>query len=80
MNMRKKYISTCIAILAVLSGFTSWAQDSTGNNTASMTDTLRSNGKIYVVIAVLVTILFGLLLYIVQLDRKITNLEKNIKK
>ena len=43
----------------------------------SMADTLRSNGKIYVVIAVILTILLGLILYIVRLDRKISKLEKN---
>jgi len=42
-----------------------------------MADTMRSNGKIYVVIAVILTILLGLILYIVRLDRKISKLEKN---
>jgi len=43
----------------------------------NMADTMRSNGKIYVVIAVILTILLGLILYIVRLDRKISKLEKN---
>ena len=38
---------------------------------------LYSNGKLYVVVAVLVTILAGLILYLVNLDRKISRLEKN---
>jgi hypothetical protein len=37
---------------------------------------LRADGKIYVVVAVLVTILCGLFLYLIRLDRKITKLEK----
>lgn len=37
---------------------------------------LRADGKIYVVIAVCVTILLGLFLYVIRLDRKITKLEK----
>lgn len=37
---------------------------------------MRSEGKIYVVMAVTITILAGLLLYIIRLDRKITRLEK----
>ncbi len=37
---------------------------------------MRSDGKIYVVVAVVVTILLGLLLYLVRLDRKITKLEQ----
>jgi hypothetical protein len=38
---------------------------------------LRADNKIYVVIAVLVTILAGLFIYIIRLDRKITKLEQN---
>ncbi|HEY6505196.1 MAG TPA: hypothetical protein VIZ28_14565, partial [Chitinophagaceae bacterium] len=39
-------------------------------------ETMRSNGRIYVVVAVMVTILLGLILYLVRLDRKIGKLEK----
>lgn len=41
-----------------------------------MADTMRSNGRIYVVIAVVLTILIGLILYVFRLDRKISKLEK----
>ena len=37
---------------------------------------MRSNGKIYVVVGVVLIILVGLLLYVARLDRKITRLEK----
>jgi len=39
-------------------------------------DFMRSNGKIYVVVAVVLVVLFGLLLYVFALDRKITRIEK----
>lgn len=52
-----------------------FAQDKTD---VSMADEMRRNGKIYVVVAVLLLILLGLILYLVRLDRKITKLEKNI--
>ena len=42
-----------------------------------MADVMKSNGKIYVVIAVMLTILAGLVLYLFRLDRKISKLEKN---
>ena len=42
-----------------------------------MADAMKANGKIYVVIAVMLTILAGLILYLVRLDRKISKLEKN---
>lgn len=43
----------------------------------TMADAMKENGKIYVVIAVMLTILAGLILYLVRLDRKISKLEKN---
>ena len=45
-----------------------------------MADTMRSEGKIYVVIAVVLIILFGLLFYLSRLDKKIRQLEKELKK
>lgn len=36
----------------------------------------RSNGKIYVVVAVLLIIFAGIIIYLIQLDRKISKLEK----
>jgi len=41
-----------------------------------MADTMRSSGRIYVVIAVMLTILVGLILYLWRIDRKIGKLEK----
>ncbi|MFZ9263153.1 MAG: CcmD family protein [Chitinophagaceae bacterium] len=42
----------------------------------TMANTMRTNGKIYVVVAVLTTILLGLLAYVIRLDKKISKLEK----
>ena len=42
-----------------------------------MADTMRNNGRIYVVVAVVLTILIGLILYVVRLDKKISRLEKD---
>jgi len=41
-----------------------------------MADAMRSNGKIYVVVAVILTLFAGLLIYLVNLDKKISRLEK----
>lgn len=43
-----------------------------------MADKLRQDGKIYVVVAVLVVILVGLLAYLVSIDRKVSRLEKEV--
>ncbi len=44
-----------------------------------MADIMRSNGKIYTVVAVCLTILFGLLAYVFIIDRKISKLEDGSK-
>jgi hypothetical protein len=51
------------------------AQQNFSSNDATAS-VMRSNGKIYVVVAVVLTILFGLIAYVIRLDRKISKLEK----
>ena len=46
---------------------------------AQMADTMRSDGKIYVVVAIILVILFGLIAYLIYTDRKISKLEKRVK-
>ena len=43
---------------------------------SEMADVMRSNGKIYVVVAVMLTIFAGIIIYLVRLDNKLTKLEK----
>ncbi len=57
----------CVSLSAVC-----FAQE----NKPEMADVMRSNGKIYVVVAVCLTILIGLFIYVFLLDRKISRLEK----
>ena len=58
--------------LLVLSSSVAFAQEK-----VEMADTMRSNGRIYVLVAVVVTILIGLLLYVFRIDRKLSRLEKD---
>lgn len=46
------------------------------NKGVEMADVMRSNGKIYVLTGIIGIVLGGILVYVVQTDRKITNLEK----
>ena len=64
-----------IAILCMFF-FQSIAQD---KEVVEMADKMRGDGKIYVVVAVILTILIGLILYLVRLDRKISKLEQSGK-
>jgi K+-transporting ATPase A subunit len=45
---------------------------------AEMADTMRSNGKIYVVVGIILIVLVGLITYLILLDRKITKLENRL--
>ena len=44
-----------------------------------MADTMRSNGKIFVVVGVIAIIFVGLLVYMVMLDRRLTKMENEEK-
>ena len=68
----KRLLFILSAILLSVKAFT---QDPTVNS-AGMADQMRSNGRIYVVVAVMLTILTGLILYLIRLDRKISKWEK----
>jgi ABC-type amino acid transport system permease subunit len=46
------------------------------NNEVEMADTMRSEGKIYVVVAIVLIILLGLIGYTTHIDRKLSRLEK----
>jgi CcmD family protein len=47
-----------------------------GQDQVEMADQLRSEGKIYVVVAIILIILLGLFFYLFSLDRKVKKLEK----
>lgn len=53
------------------------AQDSLQREKPQMADAMRSNGKIFVVVVVLLIILIGLFAYLISVDRKMSRLEKN---
>ncbi len=70
--MHKFFWSIAGSMVLVLISVSSFAQQK-----VEMADTMRSNGKIFVVVAVCVTLLTGLFAYLIFLDRKISRFEKN---
>ena len=68
-KMRKTIATTILALF----NFSLFAQSE-----VEMADTLRSEGKIYVVVAIILVIFSGLIGYLVLMDRKISRLEKKI--
>ncbi|EON77615.1 hypothetical protein ADIS_1834 [Lunatimonas lonarensis] len=49
------------------------------NTGVEMADLMRSNGKIYVLVGIIGIVLGGILVYLIQTDRKITRLEQQYK-
>lgn len=73
--MKQNLINKTILLLIALSPSFGFAQDS-----IEMADLMRSNGKIYVVVGVLLVIFIGIASYILMLDKRISKLEKTLKK
>lgn len=70
--MRNKvYYLLLMMPVMLLSGSPIFAQDNVVTES-----TMRSNGKIYVVMAICVTILLGLFLYVASIDKKLGKIEK----
>jgi EamA domain-containing membrane protein RarD len=61
-----------LTFLMLLSAFNLFAQ----NNETEMATLMRSNGKIYVVVACVAIILIGLLAYLFAIDKRLKMLEK----
>jgi hypothetical protein len=77
--MYKSFLRVSLFLSAAMISVFCFAQDSLGREKAQMADAMRSSGKIYVVVVVLLIILAGLFIYLVNTDRKLTRLEKNGK-
>lgn len=67
--MKKILLAVCFLLLTI----TTFAQESGG---VEMATELRSSGKIYVVVAVLITIFLGLAFYLFSIDSRLKKIEK----
>jgi heme/copper-type cytochrome/quinol oxidase subunit 2 len=70
--MKKFFASIVVFLFVQFCCISAMAQSQTETTN---TDIMRSNGKIYVVMAVVVTIVTGLFLYVFSIDKKISKLE-----
>jgi CcmD family protein len=72
--MMKKIIRAAFVLLfAVVSPVLQAQQE------VEMADALRSEGKIYVVVAILLVIFAGIIAYLFSIDRKVSRLEKRVQ-
>jgi CcmD family protein len=74
--MRNKFSFFIFRLLCLFMGILFTASSYAQSKEVDMADVMRSNGKIYIVVAVCLTILIGLFFYVFLIDRKISKLEK----
>ncbi len=72
--MHKLFRIPLLALLLLCSAMPLFAQMT--DQPVEMADMMRSNGKIYVVVAVLTTVLAGIVFFLIRLERRIRQLEK----
>lgn len=70
MKARIKYLAAILLIMLF--------ERATAQN-AEMADSFRAEGKIYVVVAIILIVLIGLVAYLFLLDRKLNKLEEMIE-
>ncbi|MEM9672400.1 MAG: CcmD family protein [Bacteroidota bacterium] len=77
MNVWKKTFYKIVAslLLTFLSAVQLLAQSA---DEVEMADTFRQEGKIYVVVAVMLLIFSGLIVYAIRIDQKVSKLEKEL--
>jgi len=90
MKMLPKWAFTLCLFLSVLftnvalaqtadAGETTMVEANASATDIEMADRLRADGKIYIVVACVLVVLAGMIFYLISLDKKVSNLEKQIK-
>ena len=79
-----KYLQSFL--MSLLFSFSTFAQDKIpigeadyANNAVEMADTFRADGKIYVVVAVVMILLVGMFVYLFSMERQMKKLESEMK-
>ncbi|WP_138504657.1 CcmD family protein [Spirosoma lacussanchae] len=50
-----------------------------GTDGVEMADQLRADGKIWVVVAVIAAVFAGIIVYLIRLDRQVSQLERDVR-
>lgn len=74
--MKKKLLCFTIFCSLLLASLFSFGQET---DKVDMAEAMRSNGKIYVVVAVIAIIFIGLVIFLITIDRKVKKLEKQME-
>jgi len=70
----KRIPKIVLSLLMVVMALPALAQEK-----VEMADTMRAEGKIYVVVGIILIVLIGLIVYLFLMDRKVSRLEDKLK-
>jgi hypothetical protein len=73
----KSFLNKIITAILFLSVSSAYAQEAAASS-VEMADGLCSNGKIYIVVAVMSIIFIGILIYLIRIDKKIGKVEEKL--
>ena len=79
LTMKNKVSIAVFAFVNFVLTLNLFAQQSVTEEVA-MADQMRADGKIWVVVAVISTLFAGIIAFLVSMDRKVSKLEKELKK
>lgn len=72
------FIFMCAQVLTAHSEVQNARQDYSASQ-VEMADQFRADGKIYVLTGIILIILFGTVVYLIVIDRKVSRLEKELR-
>ena len=74
------FLSVCLLISASISAQKQEiVNEDYQNDRIEMADAMRADGKIYVLVAIIVTLFAGFLIYVIKTEQKIKKIEKSLK-
>jgi hypothetical protein len=73
-----RIIKNFVLFLFVFWSSVAYSQSQPGSD-IEMADKMKAEGKIYVVVGVVLIILVGLLIYLMRIERKVTKMEKEME-
>lgn len=74
MNLKRYFVSLLSAVFVAFFTLMPFLASAQG---AEMADAFRKEGKIYIVILVIITIFIGIIIYLFSLEKKIKRLERD---
>jgi hypothetical protein len=84
-KINDKHMKKLVTIALLIFSLTAVAQEKIPvtesdytNNSVEMADAMRAEGKIYVLVGIIAIVFAGITVYLINTDRKISKLEKNI--